>query len=752
MREQRLTDDGAVADYRAAFAALPVPCLLLDTDLHILDVTYRYSQITDRPRALLVGRPVLEAFPANPSDPGARRRGREIEASLRRALRTREPDRLAVFRYDVERNPGSGIYEERWWSITNVPVLGADGEVTQLINAVEDVTAELREREAGLVHRQRSDDLMQRAAQLETDLAHRGREVRALSAAEAESARRLQALAFVALALAAAETVEELTDLVVSRGVVALGCHSGGVAVRDDAQGIVNLTITDQAREGAHLFQQMSLNTHLPSVVAAVVPEPIYLEDERAGMAWGPEMARVYESSGRSAWASLPLMVDRRLLGSLTVSWERPHAFTDAEKEVLAAFASQCAQALHRIQVRTAEREAITSSRLLSEALQRSLLTEPPQPAQLQVAARYVPAARDAYVGGDWYDVFEVPDGHTMLVIGDVAGHDREAAAAMGQIRNLLRGVAHSLEETPAVVLTALDLAMQDLTVDALATALVAKVEDPEDGTGQILSWANAGHPPPLLIHADGEAELLRRDPELLLGLEPSTYRTDHRQVLACGDTLLLFTDGLVERRDESLTEGMEWLRRRAAALAGLNLDALIDTLLTELPSHRDDDVAVLAVRARQVGDVPSAAHPSGTASDVAAPPPSPGPGASVADLVLPADLAAVRRARSFVHHHCQAAGVDEDLCDTIALLTSETVTNAIIHGRSEARLRVLVQPDAVRIEIGDDNVRHPQRAERNDEALDGRGLGIVELLSNSWGVHDVDAGKVVWFEVDREG
>jgi anti-sigma regulatory factor (Ser/Thr protein kinase) len=312
--------------------------------------------------------------------------------------------------------------------------------------------------------------------------------------------------------------------------------------------------------------------------------------------------------------------------------------------------------------------------------------------------------------------------------------------------------VAHSLEETPAVVLTALDLAMHDLTVDALATAVVARVDAEEDGTGQVLHWANAGHPPPLLIHADGEAELLRRDPELLLGIEPSTYRTDHRQVLACGDTVLLYTDGLVERRDESLTEGMEWLRRRVAALAGLNLDALIDTLLTELPSRRDDDVAVLAVRARHVGDLPNAQRPNALLTDLPSPPPSSAPSGALADLVLPADLAAVRRARGFVHHHCQAAGVDEDLCDTVALLTSETVTNAIIHGRSEARLRVLVQHDAVRIEIGDDNARHPQRAERNDQALDGRGLGIVELLSRSWGVHDVEGGKVVWFEVSREG
>jgi anti-sigma regulatory factor (Ser/Thr protein kinase) len=275
------------------------------------------------------------------------------------------------------------------------------------------------------------------------------------------------------------------------------------------------------------------------------------------------------------------------------------------------------------------------------------------------------------------------------------------------------------------------------------------KIETDDEGVGQVLHWANAGHPPPLLIHAGGEAELLRREPELLLGVEPSSYRTDHQQVLQPGDTVLLFTDGLVERRGETLTQGMEWLRRRAGALAGITLDALCDTLLAELPRQREDDVALLAVRARPVGVERPGSPTQATLADVPARAPTVVAPAQ-ADLVLAADLAAVRRARHFVRHHCLSAGVTDDVADTVELLTSETVTNAIMHGRSEARLRALVQPDVVRVEIGDDNARHPQRAERNDEALDGRGLDIVELLARSWGVHDQAGGKVVWFEVER--
>ena len=118
--------------------------------------------------------------------------------------------------------------------------------------------------------------------------------------------------------------------------------------------------------------------------------------------------------------------------------------------------------------------------------------------------------------------------------------------------------------------------------------------------------------------------------------------------------------------------------------------------------------------------------------------------------MVLPLDVSSVRRARAFVRHHCDDGGVDDDASDTVTLLTSETVTNAFIHGRSEARLRVQVRPDAVRIEVGDDNSRHPQRIERQDDALDGRGLDILDRLAARWGVDDDVAGKVVWFEVSR--
>lgn len=742
----------AEVDYRAFLNALPTACVLLDDDLRVTEASAAFLSLTGRTREQVLGRPMLASFPDRPGHLEAVRARCALEESARRALATGSPDEIDRIRYDIEQVPGSGRWEERWWRVRNTPVPDADGRPCVVLNAVDDVTHLVQARERARRQQQREDELVARTERLESDLDASARERSALAEAERQAGRRLQGLAFVALELAAADSVEELTDLVVVRGVAAMGCDGGGVAVRDDDEQVVRLTITDTWREGQRLRQEMPYSTHLPSVVAAIVPEPIFLGTRAEGLAWGPEMDLVYTTSGREAWASLPLVAEGEHLGSLTVSWVEARTFTDDEKALLAAFAAQCAQALLRIRVRQAEREAMVSSRLLSESLQRSLLTEPVQPDDMQVVTRYLPAAREAYVGGDWYDAFEVPGGETLLVVGDVAGHDRQATAAMAQVRGVLRGVAHSLDASPAQVLTGLDHAMRDLRVDALVTAVLARVRTAAQPPA--LTWSNAGHLPPVVIRPDGAVEVLDREPDLLLGVLPATARHDHELSLPPGTTVLMFTDGLVERRGESLSQGLEWLRRRVTSLSPLPLDVLCDTLLSELPTDVDDDIAILAVRAVRPGS-PSAADPLPSPGLRApAAPAAPAPVArrrpDVA-MVLPLDVSGVRRARAFVRQHCQSTGVDDDRTDTLVLLTSETVTNAFIHGRSEARLRVLVRPDAVRIEVGDDNSRHPQRIARQDDALDGRGLDILDLLATRWGVADDVAGKVVWFELARD-
>jgi PAS domain S-box-containing protein len=238
----------------------------------------------------------------------------------------------------------------------------------------------------------------------------------------------------------------------------------------------------------------------------------------------------------------------------------------------------------------------------LAEGLQRSLLTPPPEPDHAQVVVRYVPAAQAAEVGGDWYDAFFQPTGATVLVIGDVVGHDTESAAAMGQIRTIVRALAARDGDGPSAVLAAVERVLQTLQADILATCVVARLEQTPDererGTTR-LRWANAGHPPPMVVHADGRVQVLgweRND--LLLGVDPEAQRQEAQVVLDRDAVVLLYTDGLVERRDQDLDRGLARLRATLAELAGRDLDELCDELLARmLPPDPDDDVALVAVR-----------------------------------------------------------------------------------------------------------------------------------------------------------
>lgn len=234
-----------------------------------------------------------------------------------------------------------------------------------------------------------------------------------------------------------------------------------------------------------------------------------------------------------------------------------------------------------------------------AETLQRHLLGRPPDIRTLESVVRYLPASRHAQVGGDWYDGFERPDGRSVLVIGDVAGHDAAAAATMAEVRGMLRAIA-PVTASPAAVLGRLDRAMADVGVPTLITAVVAMVEP--RGDALCLRWSDAGHPAPVLLRADGRAEALVRPPELLLGVDASAERRDHEVELHEGDTVLLYTDGLVERRTATLDEGTAWLVEEVGRWAGRPLEELCDGLLAALGGRVEDDVALLAVRVPTAG------------------------------------------------------------------------------------------------------------------------------------------------------
>jgi len=204
-------------------------------------------------------------------------------------------------------------------------------------------------------------------------------------------------------------------------------------------------------------------------------------------------------------------------------------------------------------------------------------------------------------VGGDWYDAFLQRDGTPMIVIGDVVGHDTAAAAMMGQLRGLLRGIAHHGGDGPAAVLHGLDEAIASMHTGALATAAVARFEGLAGKDGTRMRWTNAGHPPPFLLTPDRQVTVLGgRFGDLMLGVDPTAERAEKTLELAPGSVVLLYTDGLVERRGSTLDDGLGRLRSCLEAHAGRPLGALCDAVLDcMLQGTPEDDVALVALLVR---------------------------------------------------------------------------------------------------------------------------------------------------------
>jgi PAS domain S-box-containing protein len=307
---------------------------------------------------------------------------------------------------------------------------------------------------------------------------------------------------------------------------------------------------------------------------------------------------------------TLALVARGKVLGAMSLYRGRDREAMDpGDRATLREVADRAALALDSAALHEQQRR-------MAEELQRSLLTDPPEPDHSQIAVRYVPAVQAAQVGGDWYDAFLQPGGATVLAIGDVVGHDTVAAAAMGQLRSLLRGIAYSAGEGPAAVLAALDRAMAGLQVHTLATAAVARLEQEEvdRARGETrLRWSNAGHPPLLVLHPDGSVQVLATErADLMLGVDPLAVRHEQVIVLDRGATVLMYTDGLVEGPQLPLDDGVARLVGLLAELGDLELEELCDQVLTRMrPRGSEDDVALVAVRLhREDGPRPAEAGP----------------------------------------------------------------------------------------------------------------------------------------------
>ncbi|MGW5783543.1 SpoIIE family protein phosphatase [Streptomyces sp. NPDC003757] len=437
---------------------------------------------------------------------------------------------------------------------------------------------------------------------------------------------------------------------------------------------------------------------------------------------------------------AVPMVAHDTVVGLVQFSRTKgSEPFGDRDRDLAVELAARAAVCIDNARLYRREHERAL-------ILQRSLLPPgDPEASGLDIACRYLPGnaatGRASEVGGDWFDVIELPGHRTALVVGDVMGRGLRAAVAMGELRTAVRTLAQ-LDIEPAEVLSQLDEIARglgapsgvqqatraarrpreaDLSEVYLATCVYAVY----DSVTRRCTFANAGHLPPVLVEPGESALMLDVPPGLPLGVGGEPFEEVEVE-LPEGSLLALYTDGLVESRDHPLDEGLQAF---VGALAdpAQPLEDVCDHVLNTLDSHHgEDDIALLMARVQGL------------------------PSESVGDWTLPREPRSVGRAREYARAQLLAWDM-EPLVDTTELLVSELVTNALRYGEGEIRLRLLLDRTLV-CEVWDSGLVQPRRRRARDTDEGGRGLQLVGLLSAAWGSRRTPRGKTVWFELPLPG
>ncbi|MFJ2398170.1 SpoIIE family protein phosphatase [Streptomyces sp. NPDC087843] len=394
-----------------------------------------------------------------------------------------------------------------------------------------------------------------------------------------EALRRLAALTVPRLADWA--VIDLLTEQDEVRRALVTEYRDGILVEREDLQGPMPPVPEESP---------MPLSRALRGAASSLAGPATYQGPPDSGIA--VEQGRLFVETGMHSAVIAPIRGLRDVLGALTLGRSKlPRAFTGADLPLLEDITRRAGLALDNARLYQRQRK-------VAETMQRHLLPQLPTVPGVEMTARYVPAPHASSVGGDWYDAFALTDRSHALAIGDVVGHDLDAAAGMAQVRNMLRAFTWSQPEAmPSAVVTQLDNAVKHVAEVPMATMILATLSPGDDELWR-LCWTNAGHPPPLLVSHDGRARYLTDAHGILLGTGIIRPRPDVFTVLPPRTTVLLYTDGLVESPHHSLDHGLERLRRHAASLAHRPLDAFCDLLLEQTrPGDNDDDVAMLALR-----------------------------------------------------------------------------------------------------------------------------------------------------------
>ena len=402
-------------------------------------------------------------------------------------------------------------------------------------------------------------------------------------------------------------------------------------------------------------------------------------------------------------------------IGGLFFGHPEPGRFTEFHERLVEAVAAHAGVAIENARRRE-------EAQRVSETLQRSMLPrELPVIKGIDAVPRYLPAQDGVEVGGDWYDVVLLAEDRVAVVIGDVAGHNVQAASVMAEVRNAMR--AYAVEgHSPSGVVDRTNRFLCEVAPEEMATCCYIELQVTE-GTATVVL---AGHPPPL-VGVEGDAAFIAADPGIPLGVDPEARFMETTVMLPSECLLVLYTDGLVDQAHLPLHDGLSRLRTVVAHLDG-DLETAADSILVGTAGVSSQDDTALLVIAFAAGD-------RVRTRDVG--------------RRLPSDTASASVARRFIADVLRAWEVDTERLDVIMLLASEVVTNAVIHTAGSVEVRVRHDDDRVWIGVADESgERFAQVGTSGPEAASGRGLLVVDALSDAWGVEPSGIGKVVWFEI----
>ena len=432
------------------------------------------------------------------------------------------------------------------------------------------------------------------------------------------------------------------------------------------------------------------------------------------------------EPPGVSTALSVPLTANGEVIGVMTFV-DGPGRLFEADDVSLAT------EVASRAGVALSNATRFQREHVVADVLQRAVLPDSlPDVEGLSLDAEYRAGVAGTYAGGDWYDVFELGADAVFFSVGDVMGKGAPAAALMGQVRSAIRAYAVS-GLSPTEVLSSLDRLFDTLVEDRVVTAVVGTITP---STGRVV-LSNAGHPPPLVVRADGSATFCPMQRTLLIaaGLSGAPRPRDEL-VLDSGDSLIMYSDGLIERRGEVITHGMERLANTATVIARAGWPEHPAVTFASMLSdeERTDDVVVLCLNYTGIAHGRITAPPVGTSRD------------GMSTLHLEPVVESTPVARHWIAAHLRDLPAEVTACAT--LLTSELVTNAVLHAATPMCITLHTLPDRIRVDVADGNPAFPSVKEYGKDAATGRGLTLFSTLASSWGVQAVDGGKIVWFEL----